>query len=492
MNTESQSKSFPFDLLEPRPSSDLKLSWALRDLGLEGKISILDSIEDDMRLRLSFQRTIAEASKDCNQYIRYRANKIARRILNNSGYSFDRDVVDPDLYCQFETGECLTFLDPELTLNERMDEQLTAVFPSLPYLHQIALLSTSRVRPLHFCTIIRKCMSCYLGGEAAQHNETAADDISNEEDGDNSKKSELHILCLVKEYVRSPNVQRLKRENVNPYDGFGEFLTQKDVDALWKLVALLPTDASIELIYELPPPGYSLTAEFIQSLSDNKRRHILWRQDLPIDDLRMVLFEKEIDKENPDIDFLNHRFEITDDLFDKILRKPASPRKDILYSLSDQRVSLTLYQLATARDTLQWNDSLGSKSAYSYEDAWHVEHHFSERVDRLSGYDLRREVRDFLIYTIAVRLVPWQKRDGLVRDLYMERYGDFVIEGDRRKTFLNLSSAISGFLPTELRFEEDEILFGNGNQGGSRIDQLTDSEIKELDLLENYRSDRFC
>lgn len=412
------------ELLRPTPSGVAKLLAAWDGLAPESQILVLAEKKKHPGPAYLYQQVIEKAITSSNAFVRYMA---AREANLNNGDDREkrlRGKIDSDpeplvRYAHHETdwvGIRSEFDDPE-------------TFFGLPHEAQLA-----KVRKL-------------VGG-----GETVAKLISYAVDHllKDGKISEIELFEILTDYLEKPEFTGRYAKDRLSYDGFGEFLAGKDIEALWELVLKVPESISHVLIEHLPESaGLSsgIPKHVLDGMSDRQLQTLFDRPDIGLQELRKQKFleaaEGEDEEKNYVKDFMQgaattYAFDLTNDEFAEILSKPDKQRVRILKNLSMMAQDLRLCLYEAIHDALFVSEVSPMGTDYEYAE-W-AKRAFERKIKEIKGWQRDKELKELRLYRLAVQAVPWKKgEEGYSPSDELAFLEEAVVEGDTWATFAAFS-----------------------------------------------------
>jgi len=400
-------------LLQPTPSGASKLVAAWDGLDTESQILILTEL-DKARLPAYLNEKIRiKALDNANAYVRYLA---ARGLHFSHDDSEERKAIrqrieeDPDplvRYCLMESE--WNFLDADLK-----DADTFVALPHGARLAKVRLLKSSGEG---MATLIAHAVDHQLK---------------------EGKISEIELFEILSDYLNKPSFS----DHYNPnrelgYDGFGEYLAGKDINALWRLVLKLPESISHILIEKLPPgvglsPG--IPDDVLNGMSDHQLSTLFYRDDIDLRDLRRkVFFNAEEKRDRVRSAAICYNFDLKYREFAAILAKPEEEKVKILRDLSMAHdLSLCFYE--AIHDVL-----FISKS---YQDAEFPRETLEQKLKQLKASHEEKRLTELRLYRLAKHAVPWKsEEEGYPPSGELDFLSTSVVEGDTWGTFISFSKA---------------------------------------------------
>ena len=263
------------------------------------------------------------------------------------------------------------------------------------------------------------------------------------------------------------------------YDGFTEYGRGKDVDTLWRLVLKVPEYISDILIKSLPP-GAGLSSgipeDVLSGMSDGQLTTLFNREDIDLKELRKkVFFEAGEKRDEIKGAAIRYNFDLDYSEFGKILHLPKSEAGRILYDLTwAHNLSLCLYQ-AIHDVSLQTDrfDALDAEFAAKALD---------RRLQELTGWERKKQLRDLNLYRLARQAVPWKKgEDRYLPSGELEFLSKAVVEGDTWGTFVAYSNVRAENSSNSRKLEEYLNQFDDpAKDEAGRVDDESQGEHTEL------------
>lgn len=412
------------ELLQPTPSGMAKLVAAWDGLAPESQILILAEKKRRPGPAYLYQRVIEKALTSPNAFVRYTAAKEINLNDSNDGEKNLRAQIDNDpdplvRYAHLETdwvGILSEFDDPEK-------------FFALP--HEARLAKVRRLTG--------------GGEEVAKLVFYAVEHLLKDR-----RLSEIELFEILSDYLNKPEFKDRYIKDRLSYDGFGEYLAGKDVEALWELVLKVPENISHVLIEHFPESaGLSsgLPERVLSGMSDRQLATLLYRSDIGLEEFRKQKFleasesddeEKDYVKDHMQSAAITHAFDLTNEEFVEILSKPDKPRVRILKNLSMMAQDLRLCLYEAIHDALVVSDVSAIGTDYEYAE-W-AKRTFERRLEELKGWRRDKELRELRLYRVAVQAVPWKKGGkGYPPSDELAFLEEAVVEGDTWATFASFS-----------------------------------------------------
>ena len=268
----------------------------------------------------------------------------------------------------------------------------------------------------------------------------------------NGKLSELELWEILSDYLTKPEFKGRYVEDRLSYDGFGEYLAGKNIEALWELVSKVPENISHELIEHLPESaGLSsgIPEHVLDGMTNSQLETLFGRRDIELIELRKRKFFQIVEEDQDDKDVVNYlrhyaiqyNFDLTNEEFSEILAKPDEQRYRDLKNFASVAQDLRLCLYEAIHDALVVSEvgSMGSNFEYA-DDAKRT---FERKLENLKGWRRDQELKELRLYRLAVQAVPWEKEkkgyppsDEL--GFFLE---EAVVEGDTWATFAAFSKS---------------------------------------------------
>ena len=351
------------------------------------------------------------------------------------------------------------------------------------------------------------------GEEVAKLISYGVDQLLNE-----GKVSEIELFDILSDYLNKPQFKDRYVEDRLNYDGFGQFMEGKDIEALWELVLKVPESTSLSyvLIEHLPErAGLSsgIPEHVLAGMSDRQLRTLFDRPDIGLQKLRKQKFfevadiegdEKNYAKEFVQSAAISHAFDLTNEEFSEVLSKPDKARIKILKNLAwAMDLRLCLYE--AIHDAL-WVSNVSPGGA-DYEHAEWARRGFERKLENLTGDRRDRELKELRLYRLAEQAAPWKKdKKGYPPSGKLAFLSKAVIEDDTWATFVAFSKCweeeryrtkgLEKYLPRiwdagEDDFEPDEEEHQRlEDDNANNADHLTDRIVSRLsDLLATARDE---
>ncbi len=253
------------ELLEPTPSGVAKLLAAWDGLTAESQIQLLIAKKKRPGPVYLYCRVIEKALGSENAYARYLAARESFNCCSDDGAKPEemlkkRIENDPEPLVRYALFETVLpfgseFDDPE-------------AFFDLPHEARLA-----KVRKLTY------------GGQKVAKLVSHAVEHSLKD----GKISEIELFEILADYLNKPEFKSRYTEDQLCYDGVGEFLAGKDIEALWELVPKVPENISHVLIEHLPESaGLSsgIPKHVLDGMNDLQLETLFYRSDISLKKLR--------------------------------------------------------------------------------------------------------------------------------------------------------------------------------------------------------------
>jgi hypothetical protein len=397
-------------LLQPTPSGVAKLLAAWDGLLVETQIDILTRLTKSQHPAYLPNKVRAKALASETPYIRYLAYRGA--YLNRDSAA-DMEVkarieADPDPLVRYSTNETeWVIADAELGDAEK--------FLTLPHEARLAKVRRLKANGEDVSKIVSYALDNHL------------------RDG---RVSEIELYEVLADYLLKPSFRQHYEGDKwrRSYDGYGEYLAGRDIEALWYLVPKSTPRLAHLLIVTLPPKaGLSsgIPKEVIESLTDHQLQTLLYRSDIALRDLRRDLFRTAgKDRDYVRAAAISSHFSIEDAEFAEILALPDKERVETLGNLATHAGDLRLSVYEALHDYLFTTDK--------WEDAAYAEISKERKLSSLqTGWQRDKELHQLRLYHLARRAVPVKKEDkGYLPDGELEFFAKYVVEGDTWATFM--------------------------------------------------------
>jgi hypothetical protein len=225
------------------------------------------------------------------------------------------------------------------------------------------------------------------------------------------------------------------------YDGFGQYLEGKDIEALWRLVLKLPEQVSSVLIENLPSSaGFSagIPEEVLSGMSEQQLKILFYRADVGLQELRKKVFLNEGEgHEDLKGAAVYHNFDLTYAESGAILEKPEEQKVKILGVLAFWGDDLSLCILDAIHDALNASDAL-----FVSEKAIFARDTLERRLSSLTGWQRHRQVKELRLYRLATLAVPWERsREGIQPQDDLTFLAEAIVPGNTWATFMAMSEA---------------------------------------------------
>ncbi len=406
-------------LLDSSPSGIAKLIAAWDGLSTESQIAIMIKLGAARLPAYLDERVRMVAIGSSNAYVRYLAARNLDLIVNPTAARTVKQRIEDDpsplvRYCLLENefgGSDAALKDPEVFF----------AFPHEARLAKIRLLNG-------------------WGETIASFINYAVDHLI--KDG---KVSEVELDEILSDYVNKPSFREYHSTEhwQNSYDGYGEFLAGKDIEALWKLVPKLPERISYVLIEHLPFQARLSTEipkDVLDTMTPGQLSTLLYRDDIPLKELRKDLFSRPVKDRFDQVRSaaIAHHFDFSHAEFAEILAKPEKDKIDLLRDLSFLANDLSLVFYDAIHDVLfsaEVNDFGGT-----LRDAAEACESLQRKLSRLKGWQRDSELRELRLYRLARRAVPWKTEEtAYPPSTELEFLSKLIVENDTWATFMAFS-----------------------------------------------------
>lgn len=420
------------ELLEPTPSGTAKLLAAWDGLTPESQIQLLIAKKKRPGPAYLYSRVIEKALGSENAYVRYLAARECRFSRDDDDHTKtlkERIEGDPDpmvRYAHLETD--WVGMTPARGINEFYEPE---AFFALP--HEARLAKVRRLTG---------------GGETVAKLISYAVEHSLKE----GKLSEIELVEILLDYLNKPEFKDRYIKDRLSYDGFGEFLAGKDIEALWELVLKVPESISHVLIEHLPESaGLSsgIPKHVLDGMSDRQLRTMFDRSDIGLQKLRKQKFLEAAEEEGEEKNYaknfmqgaaITYAFDLTNEEFTEILSKPDKARVRILKNLSMEAQNLRLCLYEAIHDALFVSEVSPMGTDYEYAE-W-AKRSFERKLKELKGYQRDKELKELRLYRLAVQAIPWKKDEkGYPPSGELAFLEEAVVEGDTWATFAAFSKS---------------------------------------------------
>ncbi len=407
------------DLLHPTPSGTEKLIAAWDGLGVEAQIQILTALEEIHFPAYLAQKVRRKALDSSNVYVRYLAARkfhFGRDDNEEEKALKDRIEMDSDplvKYCLLESE--WNFLDKDIKNPES--------FFSLPHEARLAKVRQLSGSGEAIASLIAYAVDNYL---------------------EQGRVSEIELYEILADYLNKPSFHEHYGEDRwrSRYDGYGEYMAGKDVEALWALVAKVPEHISHVLIEHLPEQvGLSsgIPQNILNQLTPGQLATLLYRRDIVLKEFRWRIFKQTAER----LDMvrsaaISSNFDLSYDDFSEILSKPDKEKIDTLRDLSVMAGDLSLVFYEAIHDILSdVDDSLSG----AWEDAGMAEMVLERKAKSLTGWQRKKQLGELRLYRLAKQAVPWKTtEEGYPPTDKLEFLAELSVKGDTWATFKNFTN----------------------------------------------------
>jgi hypothetical protein len=452
-------------LLEPTPSSVTKLIAAWDGLNTESQMLILSGLDTARLPPYLAEKVRIKALESATAYVRYLA---ARRLHFGRDDTEEKKAVkqrieeDPNplvRYCLLESGWGLF----------RRDLGDADAFFTLPHEARLAT-----IRQLHGSG---EAMANLIG-HAVDHQL---------KDG---RVSAIEVFEILSDYVNKNEFKKHYDADNESYDGVIEYGRGKDIDFLWRLVLKVPEGISHILIENLPPgAGLSLGIpdDVLSGMSDGQLTTLFSREDIHLRELRKKLFFEAGDERGEvKLAAIRYNFDLDYTEFGTILASPKSEARTILgYLRTARNLSLCLYK--AIHDVSMQTDMFDALDAEFAAKA------LDRRLEELTGWERKKQLRDLNLYQLAKTAAPWKKgEEGYLPSGELEFLSKAVMEGDTWSTFIAYSNVRAENSPNFWKLEKYLSRFedpGMDEAGQANDDEGENERTELLDRVEEKLTD---
>jgi len=465
------------DLLHPTPSGAAKSIAAWDGLSVEAQIQILTALEEAHFPAYLAQKVRRKALDSSNVYVRYLAARkfhFSRNDNEEERALKDRIEMDSDplvKYCLLESE--WNFLDEDIKNPES--------FFSLPQEARLAKIRQLSGSGEAIASLITYAVDNYL---------------------EQGQVSEIELYEILADYLNKPSFREHYGEDRwrSRYDGFGEYMAGKDVEALWALVVKVPEGISHVLIEHLPEQaGLSsgIPQNILEQLMPGQLETLLYRRDIVLEEYRRKIFKQPAER----LDRLRSaaiscNFDLSYDDFSEILRKPDREKIDTLRDLAVMAGDLSLVFYEAIHDILSnVDDSLSG----AWEDAGMAEMAFERKAKSLTGWQRKKQLRELRLYRLTKQAVPWKTtEEGYPPTDKLEFLAELPVKGDTWATFKNFANewakrrnteGLERFLPRIYEVGEEDIEEAFDNDIDNDEDSVDRVEKRVADVLTSISED---
>lgn len=380
MPTEPQQlPAYLEDLCRPTPGGVAKLLAAWPGLSVESQVLVLLQMERSHHPVYMRERVLREAMMSANAYVRYLASSgYSRSAGADNPFLLDRTGQDADplvRYCPLERYHWLRDRDP-------------GSFFALPHEARLACVRNLTGDGAVVAALISHAVENLLPQGAI---------------------SELEIFELVLDYLHKPHFMESYQEMrwQLRFDGFGDYLEEHDLTALWELVPKVPPSVAAALLGHLPEPEDGDIGGIVMQVDPRLLPQLLCRQDFQARELRKRLFfESAAGIHSPRSAAAMSNFDFTHTEFAKIVQlSPADQATTIRDLILAKHLSLVYYVALSDLIRVHPDSSL-------YSDIGFLEASLSRRLAELTGDALATQVLELRIYRLARLAAPWKKEES--------------------------------------------------------------------------------
>lgn len=427
-------------LLEPTPSSLIKLNAAWDGLCFETQLMVIDllpkvSYPNYLTPRVNSVRD--KALRSSVPYIRYLAyldntdRKTESEISIKSRLELD---IDPLVRYSMKETTWSLFSDPEFKDPER--------FLSLPQDARLARLRLLEANALDVSKIITHAIDNHLV------------------DG---RLTELELLEMLADYIIKPSFKaHLEGDEWRKrYDGWGQHQAGIEIEALWNLIPICPRSIAFFLIQHLPPKaGFyrEVKDDILETLTEEQLTALLYRKDIGLRGLRRKFYLDHTRGEAVRSSAVSANFEAEYSDITDILSLGDKEKNNALKFLAMNGGSLQLVIYRLLYDLISLTD---------WESAGLIEISFDRRLSQLENTGYRDlELLQLRLYILARRAVPWKSdHDGSPPLGEISFLAEQIVPGNTWSTFLGFQSkwkslwnarSLEGHLPRIEGVDPDE------------------------------------
>lgn len=403
-------------LLQPTPSGALKLIAAWNGLSVETQILILEELENARFPAYLSEKIRTNAIESINPYVRYLA---ARRFYFSRDESDERRALRLRIEEDTDTLVRYSLIEANSTL---FDEYLAdpVKFFSLPHVARLAKIRCLQGGGTQIGALISHALDHQL------------------KDG---SVTEIEIYEILSDYVNKPEFKSYYISEGISYDGYGEYLDEKDIEALWRLVPILPDGVSHLLIKNLPfGAGLSprIPDDVLSEMSDRQLTTLFYRPGIRLTELRKkIFFETDEKRDQVKNAAMSQAFDLDYEEFAEILAKPEAEKVRSLGNLAVMARDLSVCLYDVIHDVLFTTD-VGMHGRW--EDAAYARNSIEEKLSQLQGWVRDRQICELRLYRLAKKAVPWKRTErGYPPRDELEFMADSIITGDTWATFMAFS-----------------------------------------------------
>jgi hypothetical protein len=401
------------DLLAPTLLGLTKLITAWDSLSSESQIQILSKITDEKsgypESLLSDVRIKAFSSP--SPYVRYLATK------GFSFYESDKEDTEKAKFNQLienDPSPLVKFSKTSLNLSINAFGEPLERFFKLPQVARLTSISNIEY------------------GVASELVEVLKHGIKKNTEG---ALTDEELYYLVDEFINKKEFDN-KFNPSNPSRGSSLYLAGKRLETLWRLTAEVPEGVSYPLIKNLPTEsGLSggIPEEVLKQFNKDQLGVLFERPDVDLLKFRKKFFQENLNDDSLGLwAAIGHNFDLTNEEFSEILKKPPEEKEKILSLLSQACKDLRLCVVQGCTE--------GNYSSVISEE---MEHRY-KGLDRLNR---DKEITELRLYDMAkVSTVPYDtviflpSQQGCGND-ELKAFDEIVVKGDTWETFMAFSDA---------------------------------------------------
>lgn len=407
------------DLIQDKPSSELKLLAAWDGLSTETQIKILHTLKGNVPNKL---KKISLSSN--NSYIRFLTVKYARfdKNDNEDKILIDKIRLDESPLVRHANSSNYSWLPSN-------KENSPEYFFSLPQETRIAILSSD---DLYWPGFFTEVITWAIETQTIPENE---------------------IHDLTKEFIKNSAITEYFTPKPHQ-DALYMCQKEEDLKELWHLTKKLPSISTLHLIKYLPTKVYygdCIPEAILQSLNNYNLMHLFNRDDMHNSKFRKEVFFATGDKYDTLVRATaiskNCRFEKSE--LDSLIKEKRKDLLKILHDENDRRPFL-LPVFTLALDDLYHSLKLGDSDPIYYWNSASYDEQENKILKVFNAMDENEKFESLIsisLYKLAKKIAPWPDEDNPVKPEQIEFKDGLeflegkAIIGDTWGTYLSFKNA---------------------------------------------------
>jgi len=435
-------------LLDSSPSSIAKLIAAWNGLSTESQIIILTKLDAARLPRYLDEKIRMAAFESTNAYVRYLAARRLRCDDNDNWYQNVRKKEADEPPILNSKGQPVLNVTAIRSIKQRIEDDTSPLVRYSLLENQSGLFDDALNDPEVFFALAHEARLAKIrlldgsGEKIASLISYAVD--HHLKDG---KVSELELFEILSDYVNKPSFRKHYSTNrwESSYDGYGEFLAGKDIEALWQLVLKLPERISYVLIDHLPyQTGLSteIPRTVLDAMTPSQLSTLLYRDDIPLKEFRKELFLRPVNERLDEVRSaaIVHHFDFDQEEFAEILAMPEQEKVDLLRDLAVMANDLSLVFFDAIHDVLFVTEATAFGGPW--EDAAMARGSLQRKLPRLKGWQRENQLRELRLYRLAKQSVPWKTEEtAYLPSAELEFLSKLIVKNNTWATFMAFSNA---------------------------------------------------